>query len=365
MQGQPGACPICGMDLVETKDHAGHDHGVHVDTASIQKLGVRLASVKKTTLSHEIRSYGNVTADGSAIYNVHSNFDGWIKKSHIHSIGQKIEKGQVIYEIYSPELIAQQREYLNFMTRRKQILQSMGDLRYQENEYVMDLLMELSRERTKFLRENIAVETVQEMEDYRRPVEVVQILAAESGVVTQINAREGTYVMPAATLFTLANVARVWVEVALYPDQIGQVKTGDRVSIKTSDGQKIESRIEFLNPVAENNKASARVALDNSKLHLRPGSFVDVIIHAQPHEALVLPRSAVMHTGAGDMVMLCRGEGHFLPLSVETGIESGDEIEISDGLLEGAEVAANGQFLLDAAASMNAAAQRMQEHMQQ
>jgi len=102
MQDHPGTCPICGMDLVEARDHTGHDHGVRVDTASIQKLGVRLASVQKTTLSRDVRSYGNVTADGSAIYNVHSNFDGWIKKLYIHSIGQKITQGQVIYEIYSP-----------------------------------------------------------------------------------------------------------------------------------------------------------------------------------------------------------------------------------------------------------------------
>ena len=361
MQDHPGTCPICGMDLVESRNHAGHDHGVHVDTASIQKLGARLASVKKSPVSQEIRSYGNVTADGSSVYNVHSKFDGSIKKMYVHSVGQKIERGQVIYEIYSPELIMQQKEYLGFMQRRNQILQTIGDVRLEENEYVMNLLMELSKERTKFIYEDVSLESLQHVEDSRETIDVVKIVAEESGVVTQINAREGTYVMPSAALFTLANVSRVWVDIALYPDQAARVKNGDRVTIKNSDGQTITSRLDFLNPVAENNKVSARVELDNSKLHLRPGSFVDVIIHAQPHDALVLPRSAVMHTGDGDMVMLSRGEGHFLPVHIETGVESGDEIEITDGMQEGAEVAANGQFLLDAAASMNAAAQRMQE----
>ena len=361
MQDHPGTCPICGMDLVESKNHAGHDHGVHVDTASIQKLGIRLASVKKSPVSQEIRSYGNVTADGSTAYNAHSKFDGWIRKMHIHSVGQKIERGQVIYEIYSPELIMQQKEYLGFMQRRNQILQTIGDVRLEENEYVMNLLMELSKERTKFIYEDVSLESLQHVEDSRETIDVVKIVAEESGVVTQINAREGTYAMPSATLFTLANVSKVWIDVALYPDQAARVKNGDRVTIKNSDGQTITSRLDFLSPVAENNKVSARVELDNSKLHLRPGSFVDVIIHAQPHDALVLPRSAVMHTGDGDMVMLSRGEGHFLPVHIETGVESGDEIEITDGMQEGADVAANGQFLLDAAASMNAAAQRMQE----
>jgi Cu(I)/Ag(I) efflux system membrane fusion protein len=95
---------------------------------------------------------------------------------------------------------------------------------------------------------------------------------------------------------------------------------------------------------------------------LRPGSFVDVTIHAQPHDALVVPRSAVLRSGQGDMVMLSRGGGHFLPIYIDTGIETGESIEITDGIQQGAEVAVNGQFLLDSAASMNAAMERMQSH---
>lgn len=359
MQSHPGTCPICGMDLVESGKHAAHDLGIHVDSASIQKLGVRLASVRKVHLGEEVRTYGNVTVDESTLYNVHTKFEGWIRKSHIHSVGQKIRKGQVIYEIYSPDLIAQQKEYLRFMVRRNQILQTIGDISLRENEYVMDLLQELSRERTKFLHADIGIETVRQLEDDKKAIEVVKILAGQSGVVTQIGAREGSFVMPAAPLFTVADVSTAWINVTLYPDQISQVKNGDEVIITSPDRQTIKTRIEFLNSIAENNKVSARVAIDNTKLHLRPGSFVDITIHANPHEALAIPRSAVIKTGRGDMVILSRGDGHFLPVRIETGIENEDWIEIFDGLHEGAEVAVNGQFLLDSAASMSAAIERM------
>ncbi len=361
MQDHPGTCPICGMDLVESNNPAAHnhDHGIHVDSASIQKLGVRLASVKKSTLSQEIRAYGNVMVDEGTLYNIHSKFDGWIKKLHIHSVGQRIKKGQVIYEIYSPDLIMRQKEYLRFMVRRNQILQTIGDVALKENEYVMELLQELSRERTRFLHEDIGIETVLQIDDSRQAIEVVKILAGQSGVVTQINAREGSFVAPSATLFTLADVSKVWVDITLYPDQAGQVKTGDAITITSPDGQTIKTKLDFLNPLAENNKVSARVAINNAKLPLRPGSFVNVTIHAQPHEALVLPRSAVLRGGDGDRVMLSQGDGHFLPAFIETGIESGDWIEIIEGLLEGDEVAVNGQFLLDSAASMSATAERM------
>ncbi|HSM98981.1 MAG TPA: efflux RND transporter periplasmic adaptor subunit [Gallionella sp.] len=362
MQDHPGTCPICGMELVESKSHEAHGHGVHVDSASIQKLGVRLASVKISPVSQEVRVYGNVTADESALYEVHSNFDGWIRKSYIHSVGQHIEKGQVIYEIYSPELIMQQKEYLKFVERRNQILKTMGDITLQENEYVMDLLMELSRERTKFLYEGIGVDTIRKIEDSRQPVEVVRILADESGVVTQINARTGSFAAPPAALFTLADVSRVWVTATLYPDQAEQVKIGDEVTIIGPGDRAIQSRLSFVNTVADSNKVSARMEIDNSQLHLRPGSFVGVTIHAQPHEALVVPGSAVLRSGDGNVVMLHRGEGQFLPVYVDTGIESSDSIEITDGLQPGAEVAVNGQFLLDSAASMNAAVERMQSH---
>jgi Cu(I)/Ag(I) efflux system membrane fusion protein len=364
MQNHPGTCPICGMDLVPSKDSAAHnhDHGIHLDTASIQKLGVRLASIRKTSLSQEIRTYGNVIVDGDTLYNVHTKVDGWIRKLNINSVGQQIRKGQVIYEIYSPDLIAQQKEYLRFVVRRDQTLKTIGDISpLVENPYVMDLLQELSRERTKFLHKDIGIESVQQMEDSKQPIEVVKILAGQAGVVTQINAREGNFVTPSATLFTLADVSRVWVDITLYPDQTGRVQNGDAVTIKTPDGQEIKTRLDFINPLAENNKINARVTLNNTNLRLRPGSFVDVIIHAQPHEALVLPRSSVIHTGQGDLVILSRGEGHFLPVNIETGIESGDWIEVVDGLLEGAQVAVNGQFLLDAASSLQDAAQRMQE----
>ena len=363
MQDHPGTCPICGMDLVESKSHTAHDHGIHIDSATIQKLGVRLERVKRSAVAGEVRTYGNVTADERTLYNIHSFFDGVIKKSYIHSVGQKIRKGQIIFEIYSPELIMQQKDYLKFVSRRNQILQTIaGDALIHENEYVMDLLEELSRERTKFLHEDIGIETVQQLEDHKRVIEFVPILAAESGVVTQINAREGDNVMPAATLFTLADVNRVWVTATLYPDQDDQVKAGDEVTISSPGKQSIKTRLAFLSPVADGNKVSARMEIDNSQLHLRPGSFVDVTIHAQSHDALAVPSSAVLRTGEGNVVMLYRGEGKFLPVYVDIGIENENLIEITDGIQQGAEVAVNGQFLLDSAASMSAAVERMQSH---
>jgi membrane fusion protein, copper/silver efflux system len=360
VQDHPGTCPICGMDLVEAKEGGAHEHGVHVDTASVQKLGVKLAKVSRLPLGDEIRTYGYISADGHGQYAVHSFYDGLIKKSYIHSVGQRIEKGQPMYEIYSPELIMRQKELLSFEERRDQILQTVGDANIFENMYVMDLLKNLSVEREKFLYQNVGLDTVKELEDTKFPIQIVKIVAPETGVVTRINAREGTNVNPSAELFTLADVSKVWVDLTLYPDQVARVKVGDMVSVKTRDGKAMEAVIDFVSPVADADKVTARATLNN-KNHLRPGSFADVTIHTGRHEALALPRSAILHNGIDDMVMLSRGDGHFLPVPVETGVESGELVEIADGLQEGAEVAVNGQFLLDAAASIHDTQMRMRE----
>jgi Cu(I)/Ag(I) efflux system membrane fusion protein len=363
-QDHPGTCPICGMKLVEAGGHEAHEHGIQVDSATIQRLGIRLASVRKDGIGQDLKAYGSIVADERALYNVHPRYDGWIKKLYIHSVGERIKEGQVLYEIYSPDLIARERAYLTGVDRRKQVLQTINTTPDTENEYVMDLATDAARDRAKLhTEEGVSVETIQFMEDNRQVVDVAKIVSDHAGVVTQLNAREGAFISATTTILTLADVAKAWVDVPLYPDQAALVSTGDPVTIHTSDGQAIHAKLDFISPLAENNKARARVYLDNTKYHLRPGAFVDVTIGVRTHQALVLPRSAILYAAQGNMVMLSRGDGRFLPVPVETGVEEGDQVEIVSGLREGAEVAVNGQFLLDAASSMSADAERM--HMQQ
>ena len=359
-QDHPGTCPICGMKLVESGAHQGHEHGVHVDNATVQRLGVRLARVKQEIIGQEIQTYGNVDVAENKVFSVQPRYEGWIKKLYVHSIGESVKAGQVLYEIYSPELIARQRTYLSSIERRKQLLQTLQTSPDTENDYVMEMTMDAAKDRARLHQEEgVSVASIKRIEDTKQASDVVQIVAERSGVVSQINAKEGSFVAQANPILVLSDISSVWVNVVLYPDQVGQVKNGDAILIKDAAGHETRSRLSLINPIASNNKVTARAEIDNSRHDLRPGTFVDVSIQVHPHKAWVLPRTAVMYTGQGNVVMLSRGDGHFLPVYVETGVESGDEIEIVDGLQEGAEVAVNGQFLLDSAAAMSAAAERM------
>ena len=376
IRDHPGECPICGMDLVEMEQtgtpQSGHSHGVHLDTASQQKLGVRLAAAEWRTLSQDIHAYGNVIADESLIFNLSAKFEGVIKKLHVNSVGQQVQAGQVIYEIYSPELLKSQFEYVQLIKEKDKLLQVMMSDDAHTTAYTMpeDEMMEVrinAKQRNlyteRFLYADAGNELIQELNITYKPREVVEIRAPQSGFVTKIEAHEGSAVKPMDNLFSFVNPSRVWIDVPLYPDHLAWVKDGDEVAVRLpkSSFPEIKARLKFISPMIDSATRTvlARLSVNNTKNQLLIGSFLDVIIHAKPHKALAVPRSAVMRTGKGDWVMLAEGSGHFTPAQVETGIETAEFIEITAGLRDGDPVAVNGQFLLDAAASMSDAAQRM------
>ncbi len=337
-----------------------HEYGVRVDGATVQRLGVRVSPVRRGLIGQRVQTYGNVVVAADSNYSVQAKYEGWIRKLRVHALGEQVHAGQVLYEIYSPDLIARQRTYLSSIERQRQLLQTIPTTADTENDYVMALTMDAANDRARLhSEEGVSVEDILEIERTKQVKDVVHIVAPHDGVVTRIDVQEGSLVMAATVLMTLSDVSRVWLDIPLYPDQAGQVAVGDSLTATLPDGHEFQARVDFVSPVADANKTVARAYLDNRKLHLRPGSFVDVAISNHSHEALLLPRSAIIYGAQGNRVMLSRGDGHFLPVPVKTGLEEGDQVELLDGLHEGAEVATNGQFLLDAAASLNAAGERM------
>lgn len=348
----PDNCPICGMALVKAGAQ-GHHHELHVASAALSSLGVHLVAVERKEIAQEVRTYGTVVPDERSQFAVTTKFDGWLRKLYVHSLGEHVERGQVLYEIYSPELVMKEREYFQFLTRRKQILQSVGDVSQQESEYTMDLLRDWQKEREDLMRRDLDIETIQRLEQDEVTIEVVKVRAPRSGVITQLAAREGSFVSPAAPILTIADPSTVWIDVALAANEVQSVQPGDPVSVSLGSGgaEPVEAKIDFLNPLLDTGRARARIALHQPAADLHLGALVDVTIRSSPHVARVLPSSALVRTGHGDFVMLARDGGAFLPLAVHTGVESGDTVEIRGGIQEGALVASNAQFLLDPAAS--------------
>lgn len=364
LQDHTGSCPICGMDLVEAEAPPAHaTQGVQVDSALQQRMGMRLAKVSTQRLRRELHTYGNVATDETSVHIVSPKTDGWIRRLYVTTVGQRVVAGQLLYEIYSPELVQRQREYIELLQRRDQLLQNMTEMSGQNAQMAAALARERMRTREKFAYADVSEQTLARIEATRRPFNHIPVYAKRSGVVTAVGAREGGYVTPMSNLLSLADLATVSIDIVLYPDQLEWVSDGDEVSVRFPHSARtpFSGRLALATRVVDprTRAVRARLVADNVETALRPGEFVDVVIATRPHDALAVPRSAVIRTGTGNRVMLAREGGHFMPVAVETGIENGDFVEITDGLQEGVEVAVSGQFLLDAAASMNDAAQRM------
>jgi Cu(I)/Ag(I) efflux system membrane fusion protein len=372
IQDHPGTCPICGMDLVQMSDvHPHHTPGVHLDTASLQRLGVRLATARWQMMSRDIVTYGTIAVSEGQEFNVTAKLDGTIRRLHVTAAGQPVKAGDELYEIYSPELLQTQREYIALLREKDAIVLNMTrteghsatkGMSAEDIEMIAKSTNERMRAREKLLYADVGEELLQELERTYKPRDVVPVRAVKSGFVTRIQVREGSMVKAMDNVLVLTNLSQVRIDVPLYPDQLAWVKAGDRASINLApySSDELSGRIELFDPVLNEttHTARARIVLSNLKRPLRVGSFVDVTIHAQPHRALTVPRSAVMRTGKGDLVMQAWDGEHFAPAKVQIGIETADLTEIIAGLEAGDQVAVNGQFLLDAAASLSDAAER-------
>jgi Cu(I)/Ag(I) efflux system membrane fusion protein len=361
VQDHPGTCPICGMELVKTGAHEHAD--VIVDSATQQKLGVRVAAAVEQRLTRQVQTHGTVNIDQSTITHMNPKYEGWIRKLHVKAVGERVRAGDVIYEIYSPDLIVRQRDYLKLVERRIQLRKMLPDPGATENETVMMLAQESLRARQRLFYEDIDADVLREIESRKEPLDIVPVRAPRDGVITEIGAREGSFVRTDTNIVALADLARVWIDITLYEDQLHWVKDGDALTAHVDDpaAPEFTGRLRIASALldAQTRTVRARLEVANPRGVLRPGQYAEVTVQAQAHQGVAVPRTALLRTGAGELVMRHSGDGHFIPTPVHSGVESTAWVEIRDGLQAGDEVAVNGQFLLAAEASVQDALARM------
>jgi Cu(I)/Ag(I) efflux system membrane fusion protein len=389
VQDHPGMCPICGMDLVRmSASPAAEANQIHVDTATQQRLGVRLASVEKTQLTQAIHTYATLVLDDGTLYRVTPTMDGVLVKLHASRPGQRLAAGAVLYEFYSEELLQHQNEYLDFLKRlslhrkseermRAQNQKELESARKQEaaaskqteldirqrEEQSATMLIPIQRDgerltaRLKYAGFTDAM--LRTLAQTQHALSVVPVRAQRECVVKEVSARPGMTISAMTEIVSCVDTAHAWLEVALYPDQTPSVRAGDPFTARFDDGSEIAGHLSGLSPILDSGTRTLRARIPVSLTGGTPlGSYAEVTIQAAPREVLSVPAGAVLRTGHGDFVLRALGQGHFAPVKVQTGLETEDRIAIRDGLSKGDQVVVNGQFLLDAAASIADAAQR-------
>lgn len=342
---QPGKSPM-GMDLVPVYADQAEGGTVSIDPAVVQNLGVRTTLATRDKLWRRIDTVGYVAFDERRISHLHLRTDGWIDKLRVKSNGERVNKGDLLFELYSPDLVNAQEEYIQALRGGN------------------DYLKRASRERLEAL--GVSTGQINEIARSRRASQRIRVYASQDGVVDKLTVREGMYVKPATEVMALADLSSVWLLVDVFERQSDWVKPGQPAEVRLGylPGRVWEGKVEFVYPTIDpkTRTLQARLRFDNPDEALKPDMYASVSIYAGPKDdVLSIPREALIKAGDGQRVIVALGEGKFRPQPVVSGMESGDFVEIVSGLEEGTRVVTSGQFLIDSEASLKASFERMHD----
>jgi membrane fusion protein, copper/silver efflux system len=342
---EPGKSPM-GMDLIPVYDEEGSEDEVTISPAVINNMGVRTAKVERNNLWRRIETVASVDYDGSMVSHVHLRTDGWIENLNVRSEGERVKKGDRLFDVYSPTLINAMEEFLQ-VSRSKN-----------------SRLLKASRDRLKSL--GVSKKQILQVEKTRKVPQKVAIYAQQDGVVAKLNVREGMYVKPVNEIMKLADLSRVWVLADIFEGQVAWVELGQSADVSLSylPGKKWEGKVEYIYPSLDSKTRTLKVRLqfDNPEEELKPNMYAHVSIYGgAKKDVLIIPREALIRTGKNQRVIVDLGNGRFGAREVKAGIESGEWVEIISGLNEDETVVVSGQFLIDSEASLKASFMRMQE----
>jgi len=338
-----------------------HAEGVMVSPQKQQLIGVKTEPAQVRKLTHTIRTVGQVEVDERRLIHMHTKFEGWVQELYVKFTGEKVRKDQKLFEIYSPDLVSTQEEYLLAL----KAVRSLGDSEFPEVAQNARSLLEVTRQR--FSLWDITPDHIQDLEKTGKVLRTLPLHAPSSGYVLHMAVREGMYVTPAMDLYTLANLSTVWVLVDVYEYEISLVQLGQEAKITLSyfPGQDFKGNVTYIHPVLESKTRTVKVRfeLPNPKWRLKPGMFANVDLQIPRGKRLVVPRTAVLDSGTEQVVFIDRGQGMFEPRKVKVGLRTRDTYEILEGITSGDMVVTRGNFLVDSESNLKAAMEMMMPGM--
>ena len=339
----PGKSPM-GMDLVPVYADDGDGRTVTIAPEIVQNLGVRTTRSERSRLWRGIDTVGYVDYDESKVSHIHLRTEGWLERLYVESEGERVSRGQRLFDLYAPELVNAQEEYV-------QALQ-LGNRD----------LAQASRDRLEAL--GIPDDQIAKLKKTRRVQQTITLYAPQDGVVSTLPVREGMFVRPAMRVMSLADLSSVWLLAEVYERQADWVKVDQPAEVRLTyrPGEVWQGEVEYIYPSLDPKTRTLRVRLrfDNPQEVLKPNMYASVRIFGGPREdIIVVPLQALIRTGRAERIIIALGDGRFEAREVQAGIESGDWIEIIEGLDAGEEVVISGQFLIDSEASLKASLMRM------
>lgn len=365
---RPGDCPICGMRLVRsssapTPEAAGAgpraaevpegQAGISLSGRKQQLINVRTVVAAKAPFLRTLRAVGRVVPDETRLHHLHTKVGGWVEMLHLTATGDKVEKGAPLLDLYSPELVASQEEYLFALRTRSDL----GPDALPDTVRRADDLVESARRR--LLLFDMTEDQIADLTTRGSPRRTVTIFSPISGYVLARNVTHGEKITADTALFDIASLSRVWVMASLYEYELPFVKPGQKATttLASLPGEPLPGRVDIIYPTLDEKTRTAQVRLvfDNPRLDLKPGMYAEVQIRSDLGPRLGIPPSAVVESGTRSIVFVAQGDGYFLPREVRLGLRLPEMVEVLEGLREGENVVASGTFFIDSESQLKAA----------
>jgi Cu(I)/Ag(I) efflux system membrane fusion protein len=319
---------------------------VSVSPERQQLIGVRKGTVVRDKLLMSIRAVGIIEPDQTRLARIQTRVSGWVTKVHANFVGQDVKQGDALLEIYSPDLLATQEEYLVAVE---------GGQR---------LLADSARRRLELW--GVPPDQIKQLENTKKARETLTLRSPINGRVLERQVLEGTRVEPTVELYRIADLSVVWLQAKVYEYEMPHVEIGQPVCISLLSHPEAEfrSKVAFVEPVFQeaSRTVKVRIVLDNPKDEFKPGMYADLRIEHDMGEGLLVPESALLRTGERTLAFRVLPEGRFEPVAVKVGARFGDRLQVLSGLAVGDEVVTSAGFLIDSESRLKAATGTMGGH---
>lgn len=354
-----GTCPICGMDLVPMEsddgeameeDHSGHANdnarkAITITPETIQNIGVRTENATIASFGTDVRSYGLVTENVRLTHAISGRVAGWVEDLKITAVGDEVKKGDLLFTLYSPDLISAQQDYIaaiatgvkgriNSSAKR---LQSLG----------------------------ASKKAITEIRSSRKKLERLPFYAETDGIVSHLMVNQGSYVKPGMQIATIQDYSSVWIDVSVAEKDLQFLAKDSKATVTFPNLGNVErtARIDYIHPTIDESSRTGqvRLVLDNADGVLKPGAYADVNFETNIDKRLSIPSEAILKSSEGDFVVIALGGGKFQPQAVQTGIHNKGRTEIIRGLEDGEKVVVSSQFMIDSESSLRESFRKLQK----
>ncbi len=343
---KPGKSPM-GMDLVPVYEGGDGGSVITIDPVVVQNMGVRIKRVRRGTIFRHIRTVGTVDAAENLLSVVNLRYSGWIERIYIDETGLLVKRGRALFDIYSPELVSAQEEYL--LALRSAASDSP--------------LVKSARRRLEFW--DLTARQIEKIGAQGKALRTVTVVAPQTGYVLVKNVVQGARVQAGVDLYRIGNLAKIWVNAEVYEFDAPWVQLGQKASMELSfeQGRSFVGSVAYIHPTLNRISRTLRVRLefDNPGLALKPGMFATVQIEADGRkDVLLVPTEAIIHSGTRQLVFVAIDLGRYETRELTTGIVGDRYVtEVLAGLKEGERVVISGQFLLDSESQLQEAVEKL------